>query len=442
MIVNVVLAVLLIAGNFFFVAAEFAITRARPTEVAELESRGARGAASLRHAVDHIDAYLSACQLGITLCSIGLGLAGEPAFAHLLGPVLEPLGRWAGVGSAAVSFAVAYALLSTLHVVVGELAPKSLAIARTRPTGLALAPPLRGFYVATKPAVDLLNWLGNLVLRPFGIPPAREAGHAPHTEAELRRLVRESRHEGLIDPEEHEFTDNVLTFGDRRAREAMVARPRVELLTTDQTFEEAIARATEGSHTRYPLCEPDGGLDAAVGQVHVKDLLRASREDGGGDLRELARPLRRVPDATMLDDLLEELRREHQHLALVVDEHGTAVGVITLEDVLEEIVGEIQDEFDADGDDQPVRKDGSLLVAGSAPLRLVADRLDLDAPGSGKATVGGFVVEQLGHLPKAGDWVEVGGRRAEVTAVDEDEAQVTQLRFPADRPPGGNSAGP
>jgi CBS domain containing-hemolysin-like protein len=135
----------------------------------------------------------------------------------------------------------------------------------------------------------------------------------------------------------------------------------------------------------------------------------------------------------MLDDLLEELRREHQHLALVVDEHGTAVGVITLEDVLEEIVGEIQDEFDADGDDQPVREDGSLLVAGSAPLRLVADRLDLDAPDSGKATVGGFVVEQLGHLPKAGDWVEVGGRPAEVTAVDEDEAQVIQLRFPADR---------
>jgi CBS domain containing-hemolysin-like protein len=433
MIVHVVLAVLLIAGNFFFVAAEFAVTRARPTEVAELVSRGARGAASLRHAVDHIDAYLSACQLGITLCSIGLGLAGEPAFAHLLGPVLEPLGRWAGVGSAAVSFAVAYALLSTLHVVVGELAPKSLAIARTRPTGLALAPPLRGFYVATKPAVDLLNWLGNLVLRPFGIPPAREAGHAPHTEAELRRLVRESRHEGLIDPEEHEFTENVLTFGDRRAREAMVPRPRVELLTTDQALEEAIVRATEGSHTRYPLCEPDGGLDAAVGQVHVKDLLRASREDGDGDLRGLARPLRRVPDATMLDDLLEELRREHQHLALVVDEHGTAVGVITLEDVLEEIVGEIQDEFDADGDDQPVREDGSLLVAGSAPLRLVADRLDLDAPDPGKATVGGFVVEQLGHLPKAGDWVEVGGRPAEVTAVDEDEAQVTQLRFPADR---------
>jgi CBS domain containing-hemolysin-like protein len=296
---------------------------------------------------------------------------------------------------------------------------------------------MRAFYVATKPAVDLLNWLGNLVLRPFGIPPAREAGHAPHTESELRRLVRESRQEGLIDPEEHEFTDNVLTFGDRRAREAMVPRPRVELLTTDQALDEAVARATEGSHTRYPLCEPDGGLDAAVGQVHVKDLLRASREDGAGDLRGLARPLWRVPDATLLDELLEGLRRDHQHLALVVDEHGTAVGIITLEDVLEEIVGEIQDEFDADADDQPLRReDGGVLVAGSAPLRLVADKLGLQAADAGTATVGGLVVEQLGHLPRAGDWVEVGGRPAEVTEVD--EASVTQLRFPAD--PGNSPA--
>ena len=348
MILQLLLAVLLIAGNFFFVAAEFAITRARPTEVAELASQGTRGAASLQHAVDHLDAYLSACQLGITLCSIGLGLAGEPAFAHLLAPVLAPLGRWAGVGAAAVSFAVAYTVLSTLHVVVGELAPKSLAIARTRPTGLALAPPMRLFYVATRPAVDLLNWLGNLVLRPFGIPPASEAGHAPHSEGELRHLVRESRHEGLIDPEEHEFTDNVFTFGDRRASEAMVPAPQVELLSTDQSVADAAAQAAEASHTRFPLCEPDGGLDAAVGLVHVKDLLRASRRDGGGDLRELARPIRRVPGTTMLDDLLEDLRRHRQHMAVVEDEHGTAVGAITLEDVLEEIVGDIEDEFDTD----------------------------------------------------------------------------------------------
>jgi CBS domain containing-hemolysin-like protein len=431
MIVQLLLAVLLIAGNFFFVAAEFAVTRTRPTEVAELESQGVRGAAALRHAVDHIDAYLSACQLGITLCSIGLGLAGEPAFAHLLGPVLEPLGRWAGIGAAAVSFAVAYTLLSTLHVVVGELAPKSLAIARTRPTGLALAPPMRLFYVATKPAVDLLNWLGNLVLRPFGIPPAREAGHAPHTEAELRRLVRESRHEGLIDPEEHELADNVFTFGDRRAREAMVPRPRVELLTTDQTVAEAAARVAEASHTRLPLCEPDGGLDAAVGLVHAKDLLRAAHNDGDGDLRELARPLRRVPDAIMLDELLEDLRRHRQHMAVVVDEHGTAVGVITLEDVLEEIVGDIEDEFDAGGDDRPVRRGGDgLLVAGSAPLRPLADRLGLETPDSGPATVGGFLIERLGRIPREGEWVEVGGRPAEVTAAD--EVQVAELRFPAD----------
>jgi CBS domain containing-hemolysin-like protein len=365
MLVQLALIVVLIAGNFFFVAAEFSITRIRPTEVAELEADGVGGARSLRHAVEHIDAYLSACQFGITLCSIGLGLAGEPAVAELLGPVLEPLGGFAGVGSAAISFAVAYALVSVLHVVVGELAPKSLAIARTRPTGLAFAPPMRLFYLATKPIVDLLNWLGNLVLRPFGIPPASEAGHAPHSEDELRQLVRQSRQEGMIDPAEHEFTDNVFTFGDRRAREAMVPGPEVELLTVDQSVAEAIdqVNGANRSHTRFPLCEADGGLDTALGVVHSKDLLGASGRGGEASLRDLARPLCRVPDGVLLDELLESLRRDRQHLAMVVDEHGAAVGIITLEDVLEEIVGEIEDEFDPEPEQPTLHPDGHDVPA-------------------------------------------------------------------------------
>jgi CBS domain containing-hemolysin-like protein len=322
MVVQLALIVVLIAGNFFFVAAEFSITRIRPTEVAELEADGVGGARSLRHAVDHIDAYLSACQFGITLCSIGLGLAGEPAVAELLGPVLEPLGGFAG----------------------------------TRPTGLAFAPPMRLFYLATKPIVDLLNWLGNLVLRPFGIPPASEAGHAPHSEDELRQLVRHSRQEGMIAPAEHEFTDNVFTFGDKRAREAMVPGPEVELLTVNQSLAEAIDQVNEAnrSHTRFPLCEADGGLDTALGIVHAKDLLGASGRNGEASLRDLARPLHRVPDGVPLDELLESLRHDRQHLALVVDEHDKAVGIITLEDVLEEIVGEIEDEFDSEADEVSV----------------------------------------------------------------------------------------
>jgi CBS domain containing-hemolysin-like protein len=242
--------------------------------------------------------------------------------------------------------------VSVLHVVVGELAPKSLAIARTRPTGLAFAPPMRLFYIATKPIVDLLNWLGNLVLRPFGIPPASEAGHAPHSEDELRQLVRQSRQEGMIAPAEHEFTDNVFTFGDQRAREAMVPGPEVELFTVDQSVDEAIDQlnGANRSHTRFPLCDTDGDLDTALGIIHAKDLLRASGRDGEASLRDLARPLRRVPDGVLLDELLESLRRDRQHLALVVDEHDKAVGIITLEDVLEEIVGEIEDEFDSETD--------------------------------------------------------------------------------------------
>jgi CBS domain containing-hemolysin-like protein len=212
---------------------------------------------------------------------------------------------------------------------------------------------MRLFYLATKPIVDLLNWLGNLVLRPFGIPPASEAGHAPHSEDELRQLVRHSRQEGMIAPAEHEFTDNVFTFGDRQAREAMVPGPEVELLTVDQSVAEAIDQVNGGSrsHTRFPLCEADGGLDTALGVVHAKDLLRASGRDGEASLRDLARPLHRVPDGVLLDELLESLRHDRQHLALVVDEHDKAVGIITLEDVLEEIVGEIEDEFDSEADE-------------------------------------------------------------------------------------------
>lgn len=188
---QIVIAVLLLAGNFFFVAVEFSVTRARPTMVSDLVSRGARGAKSLQYAVQHIDAYLSACQLGITVCSIGLGITAEPVVSHAFEALFGQGSIW-GVSAAAVGFVLSYTLVSTAHVVLGELAPKSLAIARTERTGLLLAPPMRLFYLVTKPVVDTLNRMGNAVLKPFGIPPASEAGHAPHSERELRTLIEQS----------------------------------------------------------------------------------------------------------------------------------------------------------------------------------------------------------------------------------------------------------
>ena len=423
MILELVLTFFLVVANGFFVATEFAITRMRPAQVTDLETEGRPGAASVRHAVDHIDAYLAACQLGITMASLGLGVVGERVFHELLTPLLGDQARIASIGLAGL---LAFVIITVLHVVLGELAPKSLALSRTESISLAVALPMRIFYMATKPLVDLFNFMGNLVLKPFGIPPAREAGHAPASEDELRTLVRQSSEQGLINPQEQAFADNVFSFGDRRTREIMVPRPEVTVINVGEGGEEAARHARETGHTRFPLCEDEGGLDAPVGLLNVKDLFTAPGELADCDLSELARPLPRISDATLVDELLRELRRSRQHMALVVDEHGTGVGVVTLEDVLEEIVGEIEDEFDPPGAEL-VRRDGeTLVIHGTAPLRLVRDELGVDLPDAHEATIGGHVVEALGRLPCEGETVDLGGRSVEVTGVG--EARVEELR--------------
>ena len=253
MATNLVLALALVLANSFFVAAEFAITRLRPTQLAELVRERRPGARSAQHAVEHIDSYLSACQLGITIASLGLGAIGERAFHELLEPLLGDNARFAGFGLAS---ALAFLIVTMLHVVLGELAPKSAAISRTVPIALALAPLMRGFYFVTKPLVDLFNGLGNLVLKPFGIPPASEAGHAPHSENELRLLLRESREGGLIERDEERLSEAALVFGDRRAREVMTPRHEIDYVTTADTprevAEKAIRAATHGCRCASP----------------------------------------------------------------------------------------------------------------------------------------------------------------------------------------------
>ena len=422
---QLLIALLLIAANAFFVAAEFSLARLRPTQVDEWVRAGRAGASSVRHALDRVDAYLAACQLGITVASLGLGVLGERAFERLLAPLLGAHARLGGIGVAA---ALAFLLITVLHVVLGELSPKSVAIARTGPVALAVAPPMRIFYLLTRPLVDLFNGLGNLVLKPFGIPPAREAGHAPHSESELRTLVAESGREGLIEPEEREFTDNVFTFGDRRAEEVMVPRPAVRFLTTDDGFADAVALIAETGLTRLPLCGPEGGLDDPVGLLHAKDLLVAragERPPRELPLRELARPLERIPDTMLLDEVLELMRGRREHLAVVVDEHGTAVGVVSLEDVLEQIVGRIEDEFD--GGPAPRRvelRDGAATVAGDMPVRAVEEALGVDL-GAREATIGGHLVERLGRLPERGEAVALGPLAVVADRVG--EATVEQL---------------
>ena len=423
---GLLMAIVLVLANSFFVAAEFAIARLRPTQVAELVRERRPGARSAQHAVEHIDAYLSACQLGITLASLGLGAVGEPAFHELLEPVFGDSARVLGFGLAS---AIAFSIITVLHVVLGELAPKSAAISRTVPVALMLAPLMRGFYLATKPVVDLFNFMGNLVLKPFGIPPAAEAGHAPHSEDELRDLLRESREGGMIEGDEQQLSEAALVFGDRRAREVMTPRWDIVFATTDESPRDVAEKAMHSGHTRVPLCERERGLEGAVGFVNAKDLLRvAFGEAEGVDLRRLARPIARVAESERLDEVLREMRRDRRHLALVLDEHGTVVGLITLEDILEELVGEIEDEFDP-RTRELVRPDGDgLRIDGAAPLRLVAERLGFAIDAQHESTIGGHIVEQLGRVPAAGETVHLDGAALEVLEVE--DTRIAALRYP------------
>ena len=238
----------------------------------------------LCHALAHLDAYLAACQLGITIASIGLGVVGESAFEELLGPLFGSEAKLAGIALAA---ALAFAVITVLHVVVGELAPKSVAISRTTETALRAAPPMRVFYMATKPLVDAFNGLGNLLLRPFGRPPAREVGHAPHSEGELLELLAQSREHGLIQHEEQEIAERGFAFADRRAGDVMRPRDEIDFLVVDVGFQWAARHAVRSRHTRLPVCERSLGLDAPLGLVHAHDLLAAAIDKRTVELREL-----------------------------------------------------------------------------------------------------------------------------------------------------------
>jgi CBS domain containing-hemolysin-like protein len=421
--VNIALALVLVGANGFFVATEFAIARLRPGQVEKWVSDGKPGAKSVKHAIEHIVSYLAACQLGITISSLGLGALGEPAFHHMLEPIFGEGATVAGIG---IASAIAFSIITLLHVVVGELAPKSLAISRTQPIALFVAPVMRVFYFAAKPVVDLFNGMGNLLLKPFGIPPAREAGHAPVSEDELRTLVRESAAGGEIEEEEQRFTENVLTFGDRRVREVMAPRSRVIYVGTDASYDDAVGIVRESGLTRLPLCKADAGLDSPVGLLHVKDMLV---HGPGTDLEEIARPLERVPESMLVDELLERLRKLREHFALVLDEHGTVVGLITLEDVLEEIVGEIEDEFDPE-ESEPMREESEgTVIAGWAPVRLVEEHLKTEFKDHHEATIGGVVLEHLGRLPEEGEEVDVDGVRFLVLAAE--DARIQELRLVA-----------
>lgn len=414
----------LVLLNGFFVAAEFALVKIRTSHLKTMAASGSRRAGLLRAMKDNLNAYLSACQVGITMASLGLGWLGEP----FLGRMLQPFFALAGIESPAViksiSFALAFSAITFLHIVVGEQAPKILAIRKAMPSALFVSAPLRWFYVIFKPAIGFLNAASNWVLRRIlGVEPIAE-GELAHSEEELRFIVRESEKSAEVTALGRELVFNVLDLRDRVVRDIMTPRGDIVYLNVEDDFETNVKKAIESQHTRFPLCRDN--LDNTIGLIHIKDLLLMMR-DPHPDLMEIKRELLPVPEMMALENLLRLFLSKHAHVAIVVDEFGGTVGLVTLEDVLEELVGDIQDEFDSEKEEFRKISANEFSVDGALGLYELNDlaKLDLDSPDV--STIGGYVTHLLGHLPKTGEQVKIDGYL--VTVSEADNRRVKQLNF-------------
>ncbi len=419
---GLVLGLLLVAINGFFVAAEFALVKVRPTQLEPAAAEGNRRARMARHMIRHLDAYLSASQLGITLASLALGWIGEPAFAWIVRPLVELV---AGGDNEAivhsVTVTVAFLAITTLHIVLGEQAPKTVAIRKAEGTSLLIAFPLYAFYKVTYPAIWLLNRASNALVKIFGIAPAGEDEMA-HDEGELRLMLASSS-ASQLPPEQRELLDNVFELSHRMARQIMLPRQDVVYLSTTRPLQENLRLARRSGHTRFPLCE--GDLDHVIGLVHIKDLFR--RERPPTSLTEVARPIAFVPETLQLDRLLRRMRAERFHFAAVIDEYGGVSGVVTLEHVIEEIVGSIQDEFDVEKPELQQRGAGVYEVSGGMLVEDLEAALGVELSERDEDTIGGVVLSELGRNPAEGDRVELGPVTIEVLAVQHNRINTVRV---------------
>lgn len=400
---NLLLVLFLVLLNGFFVAAEFALVKVRSTRLQELVGNGNKRAQYALRVTHKLDAYLSATQLGITLASLGLGWVGEPAISNL---IVEPIMTAAGLdaGSAVshtISFAAAFAIITFLHIVLGELAPKSLAIQKSEDTSLWLSMPLMLFYKLFMPAIWLLNGTANRLLRLVGIEPASEH-EAAHTEQEIRILMNQSAKSGHIDKDEMTLFDNIFEFSDRIAREIMLPRTDMEVLFTDVPFAENLKIVHATKHTRYPVAMED--KDRIIGFVHITDLL-TSDPDEVRTLEDFMRPILTVPESMELSHVLKLMQKRHSQIAVVIDEYGGTAGLLTAEDILEEIVGEIHDEFDVNERAEIEVKGDALSVDGRVLLEELGDMLDLDLADEEVDSIGGWLLNRLEGMPAVGQKV-------------------------------------
>jgi CBS domain containing-hemolysin-like protein len=417
---------LLVAANGFFVAAEFSLVRARESRIEQMRDEGRRRAPLVLTQIDRIDEYLSACQLGITMASLGIGFLGEPAIASLLEDILGD--SISHSVSLAISLALAYLVTTALHITLGEQVPKIYAIVHAEKTVLRVARPLHWFRVAFNPLIWALNTASNAILRLVGVDPRAEFEEVSSAD-DLKLIIARSSRGGKLDPGEAGMLSGVFHLHEQEARQVMTPIPAVVTVDVSDSVETALRRAVDSGHTRLVVTE-DGNTDRIKGVVHVNSLARRLMTDGPeASITDSVKDALIVPETKPLDDLLADLQRERASMAVVIDEYGRTAGIVTIEDIIEEVVGEIADETDPAVAGIRRLANGDWWVRGHVPITDLADYgLALPVDSEAYNSVGGYVFGELGRLPKRGDMVQVNGYSLRVESVRENRVEAVRIR--------------
>ena len=437
-IIEIALIVVIIAWNAFFVSAEFAFVAVRRTRIDELVEEGSLPAKRVRRLLDDPARFISAFQVAITLSSLALGAVGEPAVSRVFEQAFGNIGMLGDGAVAVISVVLAFAIISSLHVVLGEIVPKTLTLSRAESVALAVALPVNVFMWVFWPFIWVLRGMSEALIRLMGLESPSEM-RLVHSEEELKLLISASHEEGVLEAEERQLLYKVFDFAETEARQVMVPRPDVVALQVDLTPDEAIEQTLNAPYTRYPVYRET--LDDLVGVVHIRHLFGARlQQSDATTLEAFVRPVPIVPETKKLDELLADFRRTNTHMAIVVDEYGSTVGIATLEDVLEEIVGEINDEFDVPDRELIRLAPDRIRIEASFPIEDFNERFAGDLPDGDYTSVGGFLFGELGRPARPGDVVSHQNFRFTVREVDGPRIRVVDVELKAHPLPDADTA--
>lgn len=404
-VINLTIVLLLVFMNGFFVAAEFSVVKVRKSRIETLVLEGNKSAKHTLKVVNDLNSYLSACQLGITLASLGLGWVGEPAIAKSLEPLFK-LFNLSEVTMHSISFIIAFTIITAFHIVLGELVPKSLAIISAEKISMYTAQPLILFYKLTYPVMWAFNHSTNAILKLFGLSIVDEH-EAAHTDEEIKLLVEDSYKHGLIDKTELTFVDNIFDFSETTVKDIMIPRTDMACVFIEDSFDEIIAYTLEEQLTRYPVCRES--KDNVIGFIHIKDLYKQKIEGNTENIKDIIREAKFVPESLSISELFKVFQREKVQMAIIVDEYGGTAGLLTIEDILEEIVGEIQDEFDEESEEIIRNKEGNYIVDGKVLIEDINDLLEPAIEAENIDTIGGWIYSQLKSYPQINDKIHYEG---------------------------------